>query len=164
MVMYARSLHQLRFSELMQVYADSVADAASERPDLPHGFAMELAEQDIRQYLKDVFFKTPGAVCAIWESDGRYASALRLEPYRDGLLLAALETHPQFRRQGFARKLICSVQESLPQGTKLYSHVNKGNQPSMKTHEGCGFRAVSDHAVYLNGSVDYRCSTLLYEA
>ena len=165
MLVIAESFKDLRFSELLQVYEQSNLEAASERKNLPPMFALQLAEQDFRQYLQDLFFKTPGAICCLWEENGRYVSALRLEPYRDGLLLAALETAPSYRKMGYAVDLIRAVQHHLAEtgAVKLYSHVNKKNAASMRTHEKCGFRVVSDCAVYISGSMDYRSCTLLYE-
>lgn len=165
MLIVAKSLKDLRFSELMQVYAQSNQEAAEERKHLPPMFALQLAEQDLRQYLQEVLFRTPGALCCIWEESGRYVSALRLEPYRDGLLLAALETAPDYRNRGYASTLIREVQKDLARqgNVKLYSHVNKRNTASLRTHESCGFQVISDCAVYLSGSVDYRCNTLLYQ-
>lgn len=156
----------LRFGELMEVYADSNLEKAEDWPNLPKGFALQLAEQDFRQYLLDVFFKTPGAVLAVWEHQGKYVCALRLEPYRDGLLLEGLETAPDRRKMGYAVALVRAMQAHLAEqdSVKLYSHVAKKNLPSRKTHEKCGFREISDSAVYINGSVDYRCCTYLYEA
>lgn len=164
MLVIAKSFRELRFSELMQVYEQSNLEAAEERKTLPPMFALQLAEQDFRQYLQEVFFRTPSAFCCIWEEKGRYVSALRLEPYRDGLLLAALETAPTFRKQGYASALIRAVQQHLAAcgSVKIYSHVNKQNTASVCTHEKCGFRVISDRAVYLNGSVDSHCSTFLY--
>lgn len=162
MLIIAKSLRDLRFSELMQVYGQSNREAAQERKNLPPMFALELAEQDFRQYLQQVFFRTPGAVCCIWEESGRYVSALRLESYKDGQLLAALETAPNCRRQGYGEALIRAVQQHLGSG-KLYSHVDKRNTASLRIHEKCGFRVISDCAVYISGSVDYRCCTLVYE-
>ena len=163
MLILATSLRQLRFGELMEVYADSNAEKATDWPNLPSGYALTLAEQDFRQYLQEVFFPTPDAICAIWEENGKYISALRLEPYKDGLLLEGLETHPAHRKKGHAAALIAAVQQHF--GTaKIYSHVNKRNIASLKTHEKCGFKQISDHAVYINGNVDYRCCTLLYDA
>ena len=147
----------------MEVYADSNAEKASDWPNLPHGYALTLAEQDFRQYLDEVFFRTSGAICALWEESGKYVSVLRLEPYKDGLLLEGLETHPDHRKKGYAAKLVTAVQQQLG-SVKMYSHVSKRNTASLKTHEKCGFLQISDHAVYINGSVDYRCCTLLYEA
>ena len=165
MLILAYSLREIRFGELMEVYAQSNEEAASQWPNLPVGYALTLAEQEFRQYLKEVFFPTAGALCAVWQEQGRYVSALRLEPYRDGLLLAALETAPDRRGKGYARSLIREVQRHLAQQgpVKLYSHIAKRNAVSRKVHEQCGFHVVSDHAVYLNGSVDHRCDTCLYE-
>lgn len=162
MLILATSLRELRFGELMDVYADSNREKAEEWPNLPRGYALTLAEQDFRQYLDEVFFRTPGAVCAVWEESGEYVSTLRLEPYKDGLLLEGLETHPAHRKRGYAAALIRVVQQHPGIG-KIYSHVNKRNTASLKTHEKCGFRQISDHAVYINGSVDFRCCTMCYE-
>lgn len=166
MLIIANSLRELRFGELMEVYADSNAKKASDWPNLPRGFALQLAEQEFRQYLQEVFFRTNGALCAVWEESGKYVSALRLEPYKDGLLLEALETAPMERKKGYAAALIHGVQGHLAaqRSVKLYSHVNQRNTASIKTHEKCGFKVISDHAMYINGSVDYRCCTLVYEA
>ena len=163
MLTIATSLRQIRFGELMEVYADSNEEKASDWPNLPHGYALTLAEQDFRQYLDEVFFRTPDAFCAIWQESGKYVSVLRMEPYKDGLLLEGLETHPCHRKKGYAAALITAVQQHLGP-VKIYSHVSKRNTASLKTHEKCGFRQISDHAVYISGSVDYRCCTLLYEA
>ena len=113
MLILATSLRQLRFGELMEVYADSNEEKASDWPNLPRGYALTLAEQDFRQYFAEVFFPIPDAVCAVWEENGKYISALRLEPYRDGLLLEGLETHPTYRRKGYAALLISAVQQYL---------------------------------------------------
>lgn len=162
MLILVHSIRELRFCDLMEVYEDSNREKATDWPNLPPMFALQMAEQDHREYLQDVFFRTPDAVLAVWEENGVYVSALRLEPYKDGLLLNALETAPKHRKKGYAARLIRAVQEKM--GTvKIYSHVNKRNVPSLKTHEVCGFRVISDCAVFLNGSVDYRSCTLLYE-
>lgn len=165
MLIIARSIRQLRMGEMMEVYADSNQETALDWPNLPPMFALELAEREFRQYLEEVFFRTPGAVCALWEENGRYVSALRLEPYRDGLLLEALETAPDHRKKGYAAALITAVQGWLrEQGpVHLYSHIGKRNDASRRTHEKCGFQRISDHAVYISGSVDHRCATYRYD-
>lgn len=162
MLILVNSLRQLRFGELMQVYTDSVEKAAAAMQDIPWGLACQRAEQDLHQYLKDVFFRTPGAMYAIWEEKGRYVSALRLEPYRDGLLLSALETAPSHREKGYAEALIREALRVCGSG-KVYSHVGKTNAASLHTHCSCGFRTILDYAVYLDGSVDRRCYTMVYE-
>ena len=95
---------------------------------------LTLAEQDFRQYLDEVFFRTTDAVCAVWEEKGNYVSALRLEPYKDGLLLEALETHPDQRMKGYAAMLISAVQQHL-ESVKIYSHVSKCNTVAMLAND-----------------------------
>ena len=132
-------------------------------PEEPEMRQIQLAEEDFYRYLSQVFFRSSGAVYAVWEENGRYVSALRLEPYRDGLLLEALETAPEQRRKGFAAALIRAVQCFLEGKTKLYSHVDKRNLSSLKVHEKCGFRRVADFAVCVDGSVNQKMYTLCWD-
>lgn len=163
MLSIIQSMKDLNFSALMEVYADGNLENARELyPQLPEGQGILQAEQDFHQYLREAFFQTAGAYYAVWQQGGRYVCALRLEPYRDGLLLNGLETAPEYRRQGFARKLIQAVLGLCEDG-KVYSHVHKKNTPSLQLHLQCGFRRISEQAVYLDGSVNSRCCTLLYQ-
>ena len=162
MLKICTKLNQLSFSGLMDVYEEGNLENARDLwPDLPEGQQLAMAEQEFYSYLWQVFFPVEGAVYALWEVSGKYVSALRLEPYEDGLLLEALETAPGERRKGYARDLILAVQEEYP-GRKIYSHVGKRNVPSLAVHKGCGFCKILDHAVYIDGSVNDRCCTLLY--
>ncbi len=162
MLTIAKSLHELDFSALMEVYAEGNLENGQDLwPDLPQGQQLLRAEQEFRQYLQEVFFPTPGAVYCIWVQGGEYVSALRLEPYREGLLLEALETAPAKRGMGYAQALIHGVQARFPD-RKIYSHVGKRNGPSLAVHEKCGFRKWKDHAVYIDGSVNMRSWTLLW--
>ena len=163
MLLLAYRMRELQFSSLMVVYEEGNRENALEFwPDMAEGPRMLRAEQEFYSYLQDVFFQTPKAVCCIWQENGVYLSALRLEPYKDGYLLEALETAPEHRRKGMAIALIQAVQG---QGsfTKIYSHVGKKNLPSLATHEKCGFRRISEQATYIDGSVDHRACTLLWE-
>ena len=160
MLHMARSMRELDFSALMAVYIEGNRENAAEKyPELPEGQGLLQAEQDFYQYLREVFFRTPGGCYAIWQEDGRYVSALRLEPYKDGLLLEALETAPEQRRKGYAEMLL---RTALPGQGKIYSHVHKRNIPSLRIHEKCGFRRISENAVYIDGSVNNLCLTLLF--
>lgn len=164
MLYLAHSLSQLHFGSLMAVYGESNRENGREFwPEEPEMRQIQLAEEDFYRYLEQVFFQTPGAVYAVWEENGRYVSALRLEPYRDGLLVEALETAPEQRRRGYAAALIQAVQCFLEEKTKLYSHVDKRNLPSLKVHEKCGFRRIADYAVYVDGSVNQRMYTLCWD-
>lgn len=155
MLICATNLSQLRFSRLMEIYIEGNKEKAAD------GITLLQAEQDFYSYLHDDFFTTDGAVYYIWESGGKYVSALRLEKYRDGWIMEALETAPDRRKKGYAKQLISAVQ-ALGEYGKIYSHVHKQNAPSLKTHLRCGFSVISESAVYIDGSVNSQAYTLLY--
>ena len=163
MLLLCNRLSQLRFGQLMQVYAQGAAENGAEfYPDLSANEQILRAEQDFYAYLQTGFFTQHGDLYCIWEEKGVYISALRLQKFQDGLLLEALETHPDYRRQGYAGRLIQAVLEELrPQ--KLYSHIGHKNLASQATHLKCGFRKIADHARYADGSVNSYCGTYLYE-
>lgn len=161
MLKLATKMEQLKFSCLMEVYLEgNLENGAHFHPEASEQLQLMQAEQSFYAYLTQSFFRTPGAVYAIWEEQGKYISALRLEPYEDGLLLEALETAPAYRRKGYAEKLIRSVQERFPQ--KIYSHVSKQNRASLKVHQKCGFHQVLDYARYIDDSVARNAVTLCY--
>lgn len=161
MLCLATKLPELNFAQLMAVYEEGNRENADIFfPDLSEGQKILQAEQSFYQYLREGFYAVPNAVYAIWVENGQYTSALRLEPYEDGLLLEALETAPGHRRRGYAEALIRAVQERFPQ--KIYSHVSKKNIPSLKVHQKCGFRQVLDYAKYIDGSVERTAVTLCY--
>lgn len=161
MLYLATKLHKLDFTQLMEVYAEGNREnGALFHPDLSENQQILRAEQSFYQYLAEGFFPVAGAVYAVWVENGTYISALRLEPYEDGLLLEALETAPAFRRKGYAEKLIRAVQEAFPQ--KIYSHVSKRNTASLGIHAKCGFHRVLDYARYIDGSVNRNALTLCY--
>lgn len=163
MLVLINSMRELRFSALMKVYEEGNRENGADLyADEPIERQLALAEEDFFCYLRQVFFPTSGARYAVWEAEGQYISALRLEPYQDGLLIEGLETTPAYRRRGYAVKLINAVQSRFS-ATKLYSHVGKRNTASLKTHERCGFRRIKKYAVYVDGSVNDRCCTLVYE-
>lgn len=163
MLRIAKRLRELSFPQLMEIYVEGNRENGAERyPEEPEMRQLALAEADFRQYLAEVFFRQKGAFYAIWEENGQYVSALRLEPYRDGLLLEALETRPDRRRKGYASGLIRAVL-NFPEVKKVYSHVSKRNVPSLAVHKKLGFQVVEDLATYIDGSVNYRAVTLCWE-
>lgn len=162
MLTVAKSLRQLRFSDLMEVYQEGNLENAEDLyPHLSQREKRIRAEQDFYTYLTECFFKTPGAAYYIWSARGSYVSALRLEPYRDALLLEALETHPDHRDKGYAKALIQAVLEGVEE--KVYSHISRRNAASIAVHTACGFRKILDYAVYADGSVLRSSDTYLYE-
>ena len=162
MLKVATSLKELDFAKLMAIYEESNRENGRDNyPEESESRQLFLQEENFYQYLREVFFATPGAVYAVWEEAGEYRAALRLEPYKEGLLLAALETAPAFRRKGYGRLLIGAVLQRFSEA-KIYSHVHKKNRPSLAIHEACGFKRISEQAAYLDGSVNSRCCTLCY--
>lgn len=162
MVFFARSMRELSFSKLMEIYIEGNRENGQEfYPEEPEGRQLQLAEERFYHYLREDFFPTAGAVYGILEENGEYISALRLEPYQDGLLLEGLETAPRHRRKGFGKKLMLEVLAQFP-GEKIYSHVGKTNTPSLMLHESCGFQPVLEYSVYIDGSVNSFCRTLCH--
>lgn len=162
MLFVAHSLKELDFRRLMEIYLEGNREnGAFFHPEAPKGQQQLLAEQEFYRYLRESFFQTPGAVCCVWQEEGRYLSALRLEPYRDGMLLEALETAPDCRGKGYATTLI---REALAlRQEKIYSHISRKNAASIRVHEKCGFRKILDHAVYIDGSVSANADTYCRE-
>ena len=112
------------------------------------------------EYLREDFFRVKHAFYAVWEENGSYICALRMEPFEDGLLLEALETAPTHRRSGYATKLIEAVLASLPKGSAVYAHVHKRNTASLATHRRCGFTVGLEHAKYVDGTVSHYACTM----
>lgn len=165
MLLIISKFSELHFSKLLNVYNESIISAGKERypfcTDVEQRFR---AESDFYHYLNSVFFHQPNSFCAIWAASGEYKTALRLEPYCDGLLLCGLETAPEARNEGFATALLKAVLHNLSEhniGT-VYSHVNKTNVSSLTVHQNCGFQIIKNHAVCLDGSVLHDSYTLAF--
>ena len=154
------SLKELDFSKLMAVYREGNRENGEIKyPYLSEELATVRAEDDFYDYLRSDFFAHPGGSYWVWEENGCYISALRLEPFEDGYLLEALETDPSYRKMGYAKKLVCAVLEQLP-NTVIYSHVHKRTKASLTTHHACGFIVDKDYARYISGTVSQNAFTL----
>lgn len=155
MLLIADQISKLSFSGLMQVYAESNARNAEDQE-----CSILDVEQGFYDYLRSSFFAQEKSFYAVWLEAGEYVSALRLEHYKDGFLLCALETAPQHRRKGYAKKLIEAVlaTEKLA-GKPVYSHIHKKNGASQAVHAACGFAKIMDRALYLDGSANGYCDT-----
>lgn len=150
-------LHNMRFSQLTQVYAQTLGCSGNNN--------LLEAEQDFYQYLQDVFFVSDDAFYAVWLESEKYVCALRIEPYKDGYLLAGLETCPQQRGKGYAKALVSAVIDSLKAENKpvrIYAHILKSNIASIRVHERCGFEKTADLAAYIDGSVSLNAYTYRY--
>lgn len=160
-----KSMKDLNFSQLTDVYAQSISDDGNVRyAMLPQTERIIQAEQDFYAYLR-LFFKEKGAFGAVWSAEGRYVSALRIEPYKDGFLVAGLETAQQYRGKGYAGLLLHSVVTYLSDYAKqpIYSHIDKRNVASLRVHQKCGFDRIMEHAVYSDGSVLQSSCTMCYK-
>ena len=60
--------------------------------------------------------------------------------------LEALETYPDYRKKGFAEKLICGVIDKLKSDGdfEIKSYTGKKNIASQMTHEKCGFKRIEE--------------------
>ena len=156
-------IKELDYHSIMELYDSE--HKISEDCSLRESESRFAVEEAFYYYLRDVFFSVPNAFYAIWLNGDRYVCALRVEPYRDGLLLEGLETAPTYRNQGYATKLLRSVLPVIENMNylKLYAHVSKGNTPSLRVHEKCGFHKISDNDVLIDGSVTNRYYTLVYD-
>lgn len=157
MLEIVRTMGALDFQELMAVYRESNVGNAQEQ-DIP----IAQVEQNFADYLREDFFRQTGAFYCLWKENGRTVSALRLEPFEDGLLLEALETMPEQRRRGYGKALVLAALDHVRNeyGKPVYSHVWKRNYASMALHAACGFTQVLDYAKLIDGSVNTSHVTL----
>ena len=144
MLTVAKSMGQLRFSQLAEVYETETLEA----------------EQALYDFLRHDFF--PNGICCLWEEKGRYVAALRLQPWKDGWLLDGLQTHRDHRRKGYAKALVLASLEKA-NVEKVYVHIQRQNAPSIALHTACGFHKILPYATYLDGSVYHSADTYLYE-
>ena len=165
MLMIITSMKQLNICQLLDVYREDIENNvySNDFAFTQNNRVIE-AEQDFLDYMGD-FFKLDGAILCVWEQDGVYMAALRIEPYKDGYLIAGLETKPTERRKGYGKKLLRATMEYMRNisAKRIYSHIKNTNVPSFQLHKVCGFSVIQDCAVLLDGSVFTNYSTLCYE-
>lgn len=146
--------------KLMDVYAESNYENTDyffpEETD--KAVAVRKVEEGFCGFLKDEFFSRDGNAYWVLEENGIWVCALRLNLIENGLYyLEALETKPDCRKQGYATKLMNDVIEKLKsEGSfRICDCISKKNIASIRTHEKCGFRIVSDKGFdYLRNEAD----------
>ena len=108
--------------------------------------AVRQVEAGFLDFLKNDFFSKPEAAVWVYEESGTWFCALRTCRVRDVYFLEALETRPDQRRKGYAALLLSAVVDAMKKDGpfRLYDCVSKRNTASLKTHEKCGFRIVSE--------------------
>lgn len=156
-----KNMGSFPFSKMMELYSHSNASAARERyPQETEFQGLYRVEMEFYQYLRHDFFAMEDNFYAIWLEAGIPVSAARFERWKDGYLLEALETHPDYRGKGYA---VCVLQEALELiSLPVYSHVRKENKASLRVHEKCGF-VISRDTALVNGNFDSRFVTLRKE-
>lgn len=120
--------------------------------------ALKQIERNFLEFVEKDFLAKPGNTYWILEEEGVWVSALRLSKVEDGFYyMEALETHPRYRRKGYAVKLLESVIDALKEegSFKICDCVRKWNTASLAVHEKCGFEIVSDRGMdYIHGEED----------
>ena len=123
-------------------------------------------EEGFLDFLKNNFFKKEEATYYVLEENDIWVSALRVCKVKDLYYLEALETHPDYRKQGYGYKLLSSVIEDLKKNGsfRLCDCINKKNIPSIRTHEKCGFKIVAQEGHdYLNEDIGENNYSLEYK-
>ena len=143
--------------KLMDLYAESNTDNIEYFfPDEEDKqLALSKVEAGFLDFLRNEFFVHEGNVYYVYEERGVWVSALRLNRIEKGLYyVEALETHPAYRRRGYAVKLYLAIFDELKKdgAFRICSSVHKSNTASVLTHIKSGFRLVPGSAHdYLTG-------------
>lgn len=160
MLRVIRSMAELPFGKLMEIYVQSNRELGQKWPRESETRRIALAEQEVYAYLRQCFFTRPGSRYFIWEEQGKPVSALRCESYADGVLLTCLETAPDQRGKGYATALLKAVLLHL-EPEKVYVHIHRENRSSQAVHLRCGFEKIKTGARLLDGSYSGAYDTYL---
>lgn len=147
MIIKLNQLSDVQAQLLMPVYRES------NRQNVPHFFpevtdiekGLALVEEAYRQWLREDFFEKDNTACYVWEEEGVWLSSLRLHEVGDReYFVEALETHPDYRRQGHAEKLLKGMIKALSKtgAVRIHSYTSLKNVASQKIHQKCGFKEV----------------------
>lgn len=153
-----QKMKNVPFSDLKAIYSQSLSESARQEYGHRHDGLLQ-AENDFYDYLRSVFFQTEGAMLCLWYVDDKPVSALRLEPYHDGMLLTGLETDPQNRGLGYASMLVAAAMDFVCANTTVYAHIDCANRSSIRVHKKCGFEKITNFSVFLDGSVSNKAHT-----
>lgn len=151
MLKVVRCMAELPFGNLMEIYAQSNRERGAHLPGETVDQRLSLAEQEFYGYLRQCFFTRPESRYFLWKVGDRAVSAVRCESYADGVLLAALETDPAHRGNGYAKALLTEVLQYLG-ADNIYVHIRRNNAASVAVHLACGFEKIKSGARMLDGS------------
>ena len=153
----------LNIRQLIQVYEESLETAGKKQYGrLPKNMQIMEAEQDFYSFI-DEFLREPKSFIAVWAEGTCYCAALRMQTYKDGLLLSGLETAPAYRRNGYGMALLRETLDYLSGPCKIYCHIRRDNTASSRLHTKCGFVKISDSAAYIDGTADHRTGTYMLQ-
>jgi len=153
MIIIADQITKLNFEMLAALQARQIELARKKNyRHLSKQEGMTCAKQDYYEYLRDVFFSRMHGEIYIYEEDGCYICGVCFEPYKDGLLLNSLVTLKDYRRKGYAEKLLVFALEHL-NGRPVYSHIHENNFASIRLHEKLGFQFLYSYGHMLDGTV-----------
>lgn len=108
---------------------------------------LRLVEEKYSEWLRDDFLKSKNTFCYVWEENHIWVSSLRFHCIESKMyFIEALETHPEYRRKGYAEKLINSIIDKLKRDGDfdIRSYTSISNEASRKTHNRCGFLTLKD--------------------
>ena len=129
--------------------------------------ALKFVEKGFLNYLKSMFFTSEENTYWVLADKNKYLCACRTTEIRKGFYyLEALETIPDERNKGYGTKLLTFVTQELKKAGpfKLCSCVGKSNTLSLKTHQKCGFRIISDMGInYITDEPESRSYSLEYK-
>lgn len=168
MLLKITSYSELDSRTLMDIYSESNFENTDYfYPDeTDKNAAVAMVETGFLSFLENEFFKLGKATYWVFEENGVWLSALRTCEIKDGLYwLEALETKPDCRQKGYGFKLLSAVLDAMKADGEfcLCDCVAKNNTASLKTHEKCGFKIVSDNGYdYLLKESDSRDFGLEY--
>lgn len=154
--------------KLMDLYREgNLENAAYFHPDAPDkALALQEQEEDFLRFIQTDFFQKKGNEYWVLEEENTWVSALRLyQISEERYYIEALETHPEFRRRGYAEHLLNSVTEELKRRGpfQLWDCVGKRNEASIRTHLKCGFEIAAQSGFdYLTDEVNDQCFGMRY--
>lgn len=166
MILSIKNFDQLDERSMLDIYAEGIEENAADLyPDEDAAAAIKKEEAGFIAFFND-FLAKPENEYFVLEEEGNWVSALRLTLVKEGLYyLEALETRPDRRKMGCAKRLLLGVIGELKKRGpfELYDCVSKRNEPSLRTHSSCGFEIASETGYcYLNDTENERTYSMRY--
>jgi [ribosomal protein S18]-alanine N-acetyltransferase len=109
-------------------------------------FSLPWPERSFRFELTD----NPASRCWVAEADGRVVGMVVTWLFVDEAHIATIATHPDYRRQGIARKLLTfTLQSALQEGAQSsFLEVRAGNLPAQEMYRKFGYVEVGRRKRY----------------